>query len=188
MLRFSLLAILLAFSVAANADEFTYSWLQAGYGTVDFDDIDVDGDGLGFSGSFEINDDYFIFGGYSQADLDFGIDTSSFGAGFGYNTAVGENADLFATVSYEYVEVDVPGFGSDDESGFGLGVGMRFLPVPSVELNGSINYIDVGDDDTVLSLAGLYNFNPQFSAGLGGAFSDDATSWTLFGRWYFGRQ
>ena len=188
MMRLSLLTILLAFSAAASADEFTYSWLQAGYGKVDFDDIDVDGDGLVFSGSCEINDEFFIFGGYSQTDLDFGIDTSIWGAGFGYNTSIAENADLFATVSYEYVEVDVPGFGSEDENGFGIGVGMRFLPAPSVELNGSINYVDVGEDDTVLALAGLYNFNPQFSVGLGGAFSDDATSWTLFGRWYFGRQ
>ncbi len=94
---------------------------------------------------------------------------------------------LFATASYEYVEFDAPVFGRSDNSGFGLGVGMRFMSVPAVELTGSINYVDVGDDDTVLKLAALYNFDPQFSIGLGSAFSDDVTSWTLFGRWYFGR-
>lgn len=185
MLRTALTTVLLAMSVTATAEDFSYTWLQLGYSVIDFDS--ADGDGFNLGGAFEISDEFFLFGGYSQADLDFGIDTQAWNAGFGYRNPIAASTDLFATVSYEYVEVDVPLFGRSDDSGFGLGVGMRFMPVPAIELNGSINYVDVGDDDTVLELAGLYNFDPNFSIGLGSAFSDDATSWTFFGRWYFGR-
>ncbi|MEE4163752.1 MAG: outer membrane beta-barrel protein [Woeseiaceae bacterium] len=185
MLRFSLLAVLLSFTAAATADDFSYNWLQAGYGWIEFDDIDVDGDGLGIGGSFEINDEFFIFGNYAQADLDFGIDTTSWNAGFGYNTALTDVVDLFATVSYEYVDIDVPAFGSQDENGFGVGVGMRFWAMDGLELNGSINYVDVGDDDTALNLGGLYSFTPRFALGLATSFSDDVSSYQVFGRFYF---
>ena len=69
--------------------------------------------------------------------------------------------------------------------GFGVGVGMRFWAMDGLELNGSINYVDVGDDDTALNLGGLYSFTPQFALGLGTSFSDDASSYLLFGRFYF---
>ena len=185
MSRSILTTFLLTISVTATAEDFNYNWLQLGYSTFDFET--ADGDGFELAGAFELSEEFFLFGGYSQADLDFGIDTSTWNAGFGYRNSIAASTDLFATASYEYVEFDAPVFGRSDDSGFGLGVGMRFMPVPAVELTGSINYVDVGDDDTVLKLAALYNFDPQFSIGLGSAFSDDVTSWTFFGRWYFGR-
>ncbi len=185
MLRSAFLTVLLALSANAVAEDFSYSWLQLGYSVVDFDS--ADGDGFDLSGAFELSDEFFLFGGYNQAQLDFDIDTAAWNLGFGYRNTIAANTDLFATLSYEYLEVDVPLFGRSDDSGLGFGVGVRFMPVPAIELNGSINYVGVGDDDTALRLAGLYNFDPHFSIGLGTSFSDDVTSWTLFGRWYFGR-
>ena len=53
MLRSALLILLLAFSATAGAQGFGYNYLQASYGAVSFDDsiVDVDGDGVGISGS-----------------------------------------------------------------------------------------------------------------------------------------
>ena len=187
MPRLTLLAILLVFSAATSADDFSYNWLQVGYGTLDFDDIDLDGDGPGFGASFEVNDDFFIFGNYTTVELDFGIDATSTSAGVGYNTTVAEGADLFATVSYEYAEIDFPVLGSDDDSGFGFGVGMRYWVAPGFELNGGVNYVDIGNGgDTAFLFGALYSFVPAIAGGLGASFTDEAYSFSVFGRWYFG--
>ena len=109
MLRSSLLIVLLAFSAAASAEDFDYNWLSFGYGMIDFDDINVDGDALGIDGSFAFHEDFHAFASYSVADLDFGIDATSFGIGVGYNTELSNVVDAWARLSYEYVEIDVPG-------------------------------------------------------------------------------
>ncbi len=188
MLRSSLLIFLLALSTSASA-EFDYNFFEFSYADIEFDDIDVDGDALGIGGSFELNDDVFLFGSYQAADLDFSVDATTFGIGVGYHTPLSPVVDLVASVSYQWVEVDVPGFGEEDEDGFGLGVGVRFAATPEVELNGGINYVDLGDggDDTALSIGALYNFTDAFTAGIGGSFGDDVSSIALIARLYFGR-
>lgn len=188
MLRSSLLIFLLALSASASA-EFDYNFFEFSYADIEFDDIDVDGDALGIGGSFELNDDVFLFGSYQDADLDFSVDATTFGIGVGYHTPLSGVADLVASVSYQWVEVDIPSFGDEDEDGFGLGVGVRFAASPEVELNGGINYVDLGDggDDTALSIGALYNFTDAFTAGIGGSFGDDVSSIALIARLYFGR-
>jgi len=188
MLRSSLIIFLLALSANASA-EFDYNFFEFTYSDIEFDDIDVDGDALGIGGSFELNDDVFVFGSYQDADLDFSVDATTVGIGVGYHTPLSEVVDLVANVSYQWVEVDVPGFGDEDEDGFGLGVGMRFAATPEFEVNAGISYVDLGDggDDTALSVGGLYNFTDAFTAGIGGSFSDDVSSISLIARLYFGR-
>ncbi len=189
MLRSTLLIGLLAFSATASAEDFDYNWLSLGYGMVDFDDINVDGNSFGIDGSYAINEDFHVFGDYEAANLDFGVDATTFSAGIGYNTEMSDVVDAFARLSYEYVEVDMPVFGSDDDSGFGFGVGLRFTAGPAVELNAGIDYVDYGSggDDTALSLGGLYSFTPTFALGLAGSWSDDVSSYSISGRFYFGQ-
>jgi hypothetical protein len=152
--------MLLAFSASANAQGFDYNWLGFGYGMIDFDDVNVDGDALGIDGSFAFHEDFHAFASYTAADLDFGIDATTFDIGVGYNTELSNVLDAYARLSYEYVEVDVPGFGSDDDNGFGFAVGMRFAATEQLELEAAIEYVDLNDsgNDTALVLGGLYNF------------------------------
>jgi len=187
MLRSSLLIGLFAFSAAAGAEDFDYNWLSVGYGMVEFDDINVDGDGFGIDGSYAINEDFHVFGDYQMANLDFGVDATTFSAGIGYNTEMSPTVDAFARLSYEYVEVDMPIFGSDDDSGYGFGVGLRFAAGPAVELDAGINYVDYGSggDDTAIWLGGLYSFTPFFALGLAGSWGDDVSQYSLTGRFYF---
>lgn len=189
MFRSTLLTVALLFSASAGAQGFDYSYVQLGYGTIDFDDINVDGDGFGLSGSYAINSDWHIFAGYQGASLDFDIDVTSFGTGVGYNTELSPVVDMFARLSYEYVEVDAGLFGSVDDNGIGFSVGMRFAASDQVEIDAGISYVDLSDggDDTAFSLGALYNFTDAFSAGLGGSWSDDVSSYTLVGRIYFGK-
>ena len=74
-----------------------------------------------------------------------------------YNTPLSNVVDFVATLSYEYVEVDAPAFDSVDDNGFGLGLG------------------------------GWYYFAPSFALGLNASFADDATGYSLAGRFFFGQ-
>jgi len=188
MLRSSLLALLLAFSAAANAEGFDYNYFELGYGILEFDDIDVDGDGFGLAGSYAINPDIHVFAAYEDAGLDFGVDATQFAAGIGYNTELSPTVDAVARLSYQYAEIDVPGFGSVDDNGFGLGVGLRFAASDVLELDAGIDYVDFGDggDDTSFGVGGLYSFSDAFDLGLSGSWSDDTSSYVLSGRFYFG--
>ena len=188
MLRSSLLIFLLVLFADASAD-FDYNYFEFSYADIEFDDFDVDGDAWGIGGSYELNDDIFVFGGYQSADLDFSVDATTFRIGVGYHTPLSEAVDLVGNVSYLWTEVDVPGLGDVDDDGFGLGVGVRYAATPQVELNGAINYVDFSDggDDTALSVGGLYNFTDAFTAGVGASFSDDVSSIALIARLYFGR-
>ncbi len=189
MLRSSLLILLLALSASASAEDFDYSFLSIGYGIIEFDDICVVGDGFNIGGSYSISDSVHVFGGYQAADLDFGIDASTFSAGIGYNTSVSPAVDLVARLSYEYAEVDPPGPGNFDDSGFGFGLGLRFAASDTIELNARIGYVDFGDggDDTSFGVAGFYNLSDGIALGHGGNWSSDVSVYTLTGRLYFGR-
>ena len=189
MLRSSLLILLLASSTASYAEGFNYNYFDLGYGILEFDDIDVDGDGFGLGGSYAINPNFHLFAGYQSAGLDFDVDVASFGAGVGYNTALSPTVDAVARLSYQYSEIDAPGFESIDDSGFGIGVGLRFAASDVLELAAGIDYVDFGDggDDTGISLGAFYSFTDAFDAGLSGSWSDDASSYVLTGRFYFGQ-
>jgi hypothetical protein len=189
MLRSSLVLLLLVFSASASAQGFDYNYLQLNYGNVDLDDTSLDGDGIGMSGSYAINPDWHVFGDYQTAGLDFGVDVSRFGAGIGYNTEMSDIVDLFARFSYQYFELDEPGLPGDDDTGYGFGIGMRYAANEDLELNAGIDFVDYGDggDDTAVSIGGLYSFNDAFALGLGGSWSDDISSYTLSGRFYFGK-
>lgn len=189
MLRSSLLIMFLGLSATAGAEEFDYSWLGFGYGMIEFDDVNVDGDALGIDGSFAFHEDFHAFASYAAADLDFGFDATTFDIGVGYNTSLSNAVDAYARLSYEYVEVDGPGVGSSDDNGFGFAVGGRFAATNQLELEAGIKYVDLNDsgDETALLLGGLFNFTPQFAAGLYGEWGDDVNTYTLLGRFYWGQ-
>lgn len=187
MLRSSLVLLTFAFSVSANAADFDYNFLTLGYGTTDFDNPNIDGDGFGIAGSYAINNDYHVFGSYSSSDLDFNIDATNFAAGIGFNRAMTETVDFVAQLSYEYVELDAPGFASADDNGLGLGISLRAAATELLELNAGIEYVDLSDSgsDTGFTAGGLYNFTDAFALGLHGGWSDDTSTYTLSGRFYF---
>ncbi len=189
MLRLSLISLLLAFSASASAEDFDYNFLSLGYGSVDFDDVGVDGDGFTIGGSYAMTDSYTAFFDYSAASLDLGIDTTRWGAGFGYHRALSDKVDLVAELSYEYLEFDIPLIGSIDDTGLGLAVGVRFAQSEKLELNASLNYVEYSDggDDTGFELGALYSINDAYSVGLSGEWSDNISMYTLSGRFNFGK-
>ena len=92
-------------------------------------------------------------------------------------------------MSYEYVELDGGILGGNDDTGIGLGVGVRFRSSHKLELNAGVKHVDYGDfgDDTGLEAGALYRLNDTFSLGLRAEWSDDISMFALNGRFYFGK-
>ncbi len=184
MFRTSIAVLLLVFGTAASAEGFEYDYFDFGWGSIDFDDTSADGDGFSLGGSVVVADNLHIFASYLGADLDFGVDATSYNVGLGYNTPVSDKVDFVAGVSYEYVEI-----GPFDENGYGLSVGLRFAASTDLEFRASLGYVDLGDagDDTAVGAGFLYDLSDNFAFGLNGSWSDDASVYGINGRWYFGR-
>lgn len=183
---------LLVMAAPAFAADINYNFVELGYQKIDFDEdplpgISVDGDGYGIAGSFEVAESWFVGVGYAQADFDFGIDFNTLSLGLGWHTAMSDRADFFAVVSYEQAEAEASGFGSVDDSGYGLTIGIRGMVSDSVELAGSLGYVDFGDggDGTAVGLGALYNFTENFAAGVQANFDEDVTAYGLGVRFYW---
>ncbi len=191
MLRSVLFTALLAFSASASA-EFDYNYFGVGYERVNLDDgtFDVDGDGFGVEGSFEVGESLFIFADYAMAEfeeLGITVDADTASVGVGWHTEISNTVDFVAGLSYEYIDVSALGIGIDD-NGFGLGVGMRYQATDKVEVNGGIDYVDYSDggDDTSFGLGFLYSLTDGFDLGLNGEWGDDESAYGITGRLYFG--
>ena len=189
MLRKSLGILLLVAATPAMAD-LSYNYVDLGVQRIELDvtGADVDGDGFGIGGSFEIAEDWFVRASHGTADFDFGVDLDQTAIGVGYKSAMSPTSDVFATVNYVRAEVSASGFGSVDDDGFGISVGVRAMLTDTFELNGSIGYVDFdeGGDDTTFSAGGLYNFNETFALGVNIDVGDDITGYGIVGRLYFG--
>jgi hypothetical protein len=185
----TLLALVLA--SPAMAGDLSYNFLEGGYLRVEFDNsgFDLDGDGFGIGGSFELNENLFAFASYSTADFDFGIDLNQLSAGVGYHVDISQNSDFFAALSFVRAEAEAAGLGSADEDGIGVTIGVRSMVSDQVELFGTLSYVDLGGDADGTSVGGgaLYSFTDTFAVGANVEFDEDVTSYGLTARLYFGQ-
>ncbi len=188
MLRLSLITLVLAFSASASADNFDYNYLSLGYGSTDFDGIG-DGDGFTLGGSYAFNGKYHAFARYESTELTSAVDATRWQMGVGYNKWLTDKVDLVARLSYEYVEFDNGILASNDDTGYGLSVGVRYKSSDKLELSAAIKRTDYSDfgDDTSLEVGALYKLNSSYALGLRADWGDDVNTFTLNGRFYFGK-
>ena len=190
MSRILVAALAALFALPAMADRPSFNFVEAGYQEVELDvgfGLDVDGDGFALGGSFEFNEDFFGFIGYSDIGFDFSVDLTQFRAGIGWQTGMSENTSFFATAGYVEAEVDAPGFNSIDDSGYTLGIGVRGNVSELIELYANISYVDFGDGDSTGFGGGIFfNLTEQFALGLGASTDDDVTGYGVTARLYFG--
>ena len=185
---------LLLFTTPAFTADISYNFVEAGYQEIDIDGglfggLDIDGDGYGVGGSFELNENWFVAASYSSADFDFGVDVDELMLGTGYHVAISDNADFYGMFSYLTAEASTDGFGSVDEDGYAATIGLRGMIGDRFELNGSLAYVDFGNggDTTAFGAGALYNFSDVFAAGLSIDVDDDVTAYGIGFRVYFDR-
>ena len=168
--------------------QFNYTYVEISYDESDFDVAgpgDVDGDGLTLSGSVELTDEWHAFASYGNADLDFGIDIDTWAIGAGYSYPLRDDVDLYGRVLYISTDADLPGAFDGDDDGLGLQFRIRGRVNDQLELEGGIQYVDVGDSDTSLQAGARYYFTEEFSAGVGLTFGGDTDGIGINARYSF---
>ncbi len=180
--------VLVLLPVFAQADEYDYTFVEAGYISADFDavGIDLDGDGFGIKGSFAINDDYHLFAEYSSLGFDFSIDLNRLAVGAGLHFDLSPTIDFVGTIAYLDYEFD-SGFGSISEDGYGIGVGLRGAMQSNFEWEAGVDYSDVGGSDISFRLDGRYYFTDTVAVGAGVSVDDDVNIYSIGVRMEFGQ-
>lgn len=184
--------ILLVLAAPAMAADISYNFIEAGYQEIDIDvgfsgGGDIDGDGFGIGGSFELNENWFIAASYASADFDFGVDLDQLSVGAGYHVPISDNADFYGALSFVRAEVSAGDF-SEDEDGYAATIGLRGMVGERFELNGSLSYVDFGSsggDTTAFGAGALYNFSDILAAGFSVEIDDDVTAYGIGVRIYF---
>ena len=121
----------LAFAGIANAEEPGYTYVEAGYVTIDLDDPVDSLDAITLGGSFAVSDRVHVFATYLDGDADadvfgssFSVDTTQWTVGGGLNLPVAEGTDFVGRLAYVSVEAEAFGF-SEDGDGYALSAGLR---------------------------------------------------------------
>lgn len=174
-----------ASAVGAAGTDVSYDYVELRYVDAEIDGLD--GDGFQISGSYVVRGNWFVQGSFSTLGFDFNVDTTQFDIGGGYVWPQAQNYDLYAIGSIVRAGVDT-NFGDDDETGFRIGGGIRSRLTSKFEGRAELNYVDIADSDTLVTLAGDYYFNDQFAAGVSIDLGGDVDSFSIGGRFFFGER
>jgi opacity protein-like surface antigen len=186
MKRPLILAGLVLTPFLAQADGFDYTFVDGGIASADLDvgPVDVDADGLRVGMSYAFGDSMHFIAGYEEQDFDFGVDGSLLELGVGFHSELSENLDFVADVAYLDAEI-ASQFGSADESGYGIGGGIRTRFSDSFEFDAGLRYVDIDDSDTQLRLGGRWYFNPRLAVGGQLVDADNGNTWSVLVRYNF---
>ena len=159
----SLLALALVAAVpfaASAADGISYNYVQGGYVATNTDGGDANG--WGVDGSAALNQNFHVFGAFSQQELDGAgdIDFDQWRAGVGYNHALSPNMDLLSRVAYEKFDA---GSGLDSD-GYSVEAGVRGALTTNLEGYAMAGYEDGNDYDGEFygRVGAQVKFNPMW--------------------------
>ena len=149
-----------------SSAEFVYTNIQASFVDVELSSgfASLNGDGYRFEGSIDLNEKFFLQGELEEQSFDFGIDGSTLEVGVGYHHSFSSTFDFVGTASFVQADVDVRGFGADDD-GIQLGGGVRTRMTDAFEVEASLQYrnMDEGGSDTGIELLGRYYFTDRYA-------------------------
>ncbi|MGH8049457.1 MAG: outer membrane beta-barrel protein [Arenimonas sp.] len=165
-MKYALLVLALAAALPqmAQAEELSYSYVEAGYTANDYDNSILDTfDGFYINGSYNFSDTgFYINGSHKQTSGDIsgnsGYDIDNSSLGFGYHHEVADTVDLVGQLDYIHTDVN---FG-DSINGYRVSAGVRGSF--SEKFEGSVmghyeNISDIDASDSSISFEGQYKFN-----------------------------
>jgi hypothetical protein len=117
-------------------------------------------DGFGFNGSFELTEEVFVLGRFSEMKSS-GIKLRGQQLGLGYVFGSNDTGSVYGALGY----VSKSRTGRSSEDGFSIDLGARMNLNPSAELNVGATYANFGSgDDAVAVTAGMvYRFAENIS-------------------------
>ena len=161
--------------------DMNYTNLEVNYLDLDGDG-GVSGDGFEIGGSWELNDQFHLFGSFQDQGFDGGFDGEVIEIGGGWSHGFSDTLDFVGTLSYLDADYDV---GGDD--GLALGGGIRSRLGDSFEVDAALKYVDFDESgsDTGVSVGGRYYFNDSMALGASLDSYDDADTLRLGFCWEF---
>ncbi|TBR44836.1 hypothetical protein CBF23_002050 [Marinomonas agarivorans] len=166
MNKFKTLGLAIAVSAAStalHASDFSYNYIDLGFGITDDENSSSNGEYRTFAGSFVTPMGPFIaFESTSyEEEGQYNVDLTA--VGVGAFTATGSQTDIFGTLQLVNADLGTSG----DESGFRVSIGARTALGSHVELDGKVKYEDVYEDsDTSIAIALRYYATPGLAASL----------------------
>jgi hypothetical protein len=170
---------LLLFAQGVAAQGFNYQYVEVGYASssTEVGATDIDGDVIGFEATYSIDPAVYVGAAFGFADFDFDIEQDSRSLFLGLHQSMAPETDAYVEAGIIQVDVELPFFGSDDDTGFGLVAGLRHWAAPQFEVGASASYVDVFDDsDTSFSVEGQYYVQDTLSLIVDFTFSSDSDS------------
>lgn len=175
-------AIAAAFVPGVVLADMNYTNLEVNYLDLEVGDgFTVNGDGFEIGGSWELNDQFHLFGSWQDQSYDFGIDGNTLEIGGGWSHAFSDTLDFVGTLSFLDAEIEDA---SDD--GMAIGGGIRSRLGESFEVDAALKYVDFDSgSDTGIQLGGRYYINDSMALGASMDSFDDVDTLRLGFRWEF---
>ena len=138
-----------------------YTYVEANYIVTDSDDLDETLKGVELTGSLELPLNFFGQVTYTRQSNDADVEVWKLGAG--YHLPIGSRLDAYGILSYVHAEVSD---GIDDsEDGAAAELGVRFMLLQNVELNGAAKWIDLNEDDYGIAVGARWYLIDRLSFG-----------------------
>ena len=160
-----LLALLLFSS--AHAENLSYRYLDIFKQDADLDlggGTTANGDLVGITLSFPINNTIFVQGAYAEGDVESVIDITGLEVSIGAHFPLNATTDLVAHLTHSETEIRYNG-DSETTDGESLEVGFRSQFDSKLELFASY-WADLDDSDTSVEIGGLVKLTPSVALGL----------------------
>lgn len=176
---------LVSYSLLSHGD----NGIHYNYGELRFvadselDQFDVDGDGLALGGSLRLDEVFYVTLDYETIDYDNNIDTTTFQAALGLIYPI-QKFDGIAELAIVNSDIDAPN--GDSNTGFRITAGARTYVIPKLEVRGTVNYVDVDETDSYMTVAADYFVTPLFSVNASKDIAADVDRFSIGVRYYFG--
>ena len=169
---------------AAQAEGLSYSYLEAGYLNTDLDESSETVGGWGLKGSWEFIENWFAYGRYADQKTDVAggeITFQPWDIGVGYAWPIAEQTDIYGTVGYASVDLDVPSFAgikNTNDDGYTLGAGIRTRFAESFELEGTFKYQNLSDygDEFDFGVQGRWYITDMWALAVGYNAGDETST------------
>ena len=175
----------------AQAEGLSYTYAEAGWVQSDIDAFNEELGGWGLRASWEIVDNFFVFGRYADQKTTVRGGEYTFqpwDLGVGYAFPINETFDIYGTASYSNIDADAPGFVKNtDDDGYTLGLGARARLIEKLELEGAVKYANFSDygSNTAFEVDGRWFFTDAFALGAQYSLGDDIDTLGVYLRYQF---